>query len=116
MDAVPVVFAVVGGALGIPVDTVKPKASTTLQRQRNLAEDPRATLLVEHWSPDDWSALWWVRAQLRWEPEPAAALTEALADALAQRYAAYADRPFATVLVLRIVDVTGWSAHPSTPS
>ena len=61
VDAVPVVFAVDDlGFVGVPLDRVKPKASTHLQRERNLAADPRATLLVEHWNPTDWAALWWV--------------------------------------------------------
>ena len=73
VDAVPVAFAVEAEHLGVPVDLVKPKASTRLQRERNLEADPRATLLVEHWDATDWSRLWWVRAELRWnaDPEPA---------------------------------------------
>ena len=74
--------------------------------------DPRATLLVEHWDRDDWSRLWWVRAELRW-PGDADADGEraaALAGLLAGRYPQYRDQPFARVLVLRIVDVTGWAA------
>ena len=48
-DLVPVVYTVVDGHVGVPVDLVKPKASARLQRERNLESDPRATLLVEHW-------------------------------------------------------------------
>ena len=63
VDAVPVVYVVGGdGHVGVPVDRVKPKASSRLQRERNLEADPRATLLVDHWDRDDWSQLWWVRA------------------------------------------------------
>src|SRR6476661_3630379 len=86
-DAVPVVYALVDGHVGIPVDLVKPKASTTLQRARNLAADPRATLLVEHWDRDDWSQLWWARAELRWsgdDADRAAALRAALAGRFVQ--------------------------------
>lgn len=50
-DLVPVVFAVDGDHLAIPIDTVKPKAAGRLQRERNLAADPRAALLIEHWAP-----------------------------------------------------------------
>ena len=64
IDSVPVVYAVEGNLLGIPIDTVKPKASTNLQRETNAAADPRATLLVDQWNRDDWSQLWWVRAQI----------------------------------------------------
>jgi PPOX class probable F420-dependent enzyme len=109
VDAVPVAYAVDDdGFVGIPVDLVKPKASTRLQRERNLEADPRATLLVEHWDADDWSRLWWVRAELRWEDDAARAAT--LAALLAARYPQYRGQPFARVLVLRIVGVTGWAA------
>ena len=86
VDAVPVVFAVAGDLVGIPVDRVKPKASSRLQRERNLEADPRATLLVEHWDRDDWSQLWWVRAELRFQGDAAGRET-ALAARLAERYA-----------------------------
>ncbi len=66
IDVGPTVYAVVGDHLGSPVDLVKPKSSTRLQRERNLEHDPRATLAIEHWDRDDWSKLWWVRARLRW--------------------------------------------------
>lgn len=113
VDAVPVAFAVDGaGYVGIPVDRVKPKASMRLQRERNLEADPRATLLAEHWDRDDWSRLWWVRAELLYEPD--AVRAPALAESLAARYDQYADQPFERVLVLRIVAVTGWSASDVT--
>lgn len=110
VDAVPVVYAIVGDFVGIPVDRVKPKASMRLQRERNLEADPRAALLVEHWDRHEWSRLWWVRAQLCWEREAESQLTDTLAARLADRYAQYGNQPFARVLVLRITGVTGWSA------
>lgn len=121
VDAVPVAYAVDDdGYVGVPVDLVKPKASLRLQRERNLEADPRATLLAEHWDRSDWSRLWWVRAELRWQGDagasrvgasPAAASrAAALAARLAERYPQYQDQPFARVLVLRIVGLTGWAA------
>lgn len=109
VDAVPAVYAVIGDHLGIPVDTVKPKSSTRLERERNLERDPRATLLVEHWDRHDWDRLWWVRAELRHEP---AAVEEAsgLADALEATFPQYAGQPFARLLVFRVMRVTGWAA------
>ena len=113
VDAVPVVFAVDDlGFVGVPIDRVKPKASTHLQRERNLAADPRATLLVDHWNPSDWAALWWVRAELRWQRDASSERESTLAELLSRRYPQYHDRPFAHVLVLRIVGITGWAgAH-----
>jgi PPOX class probable F420-dependent enzyme len=109
VDAVPVVYAVDDDYVGVPVDRVKPKASSRLQRERNLEADPRATLLVEHWERDDWSQLWWVRAELRFQDD-AAGREDALAARLAERYPQYRDQPFERVLVLRIAGVTGWAA------
>ena len=111
VDAVPVAYAVDDdGYLGVPVDRVKPKSSLRLQRERNLEADPRATLLAEHWDRGDWSRLWWVRAELRWAGDPAAGRAADLSARLAQRYPQYRDQPFARVLVLRIVAVSGWAA------
>jgi PPOX class probable F420-dependent enzyme len=110
VDAVPVVYAVDDdGYVGVPVDRVKPKAAGHLQRERNLERDPRGTLLVEHWDREDWSQLWWVRAELRWE-EHIATRAAALAARLAERYPQYRDQPFDRVLLLRIVGLTGWAA------
>jgi hypothetical protein len=116
VDAVPVAYVVDDdGYLGVPIDLVKPKASLRLQRERNLEADPRATMLVEHWDRGDWSRLWWVRAELRWQGDSganqvAASRAAALATRLAGRYPQYQDQPFARVLVLQIVGVTGWAA------
>jgi PPOX class probable F420-dependent enzyme len=111
VDAVPVAYAVdEDGYVGIPVDRVKPKASLRLQRERNLEADPRATLLVEQWDSADWSRLWWVRAELRWQPDAGSPRAAALAAGLADRYPQYRDQPFVRVLVLHIAGVTGWAA------
>lgn len=110
-DPQPVVYAVTDdGHLGIPIDTVKPKASSRLKREDNLEADPRGTLLIEHWETEDWSRLWWVRADLRHVPDPPASVVEDLAARLARTVRQYEDQPFHRVLVCRIVKVTGWSA------
>lgn len=110
-DPQPVVFALTDdGHVGVPIDRVKPKSSSRLKREDNLAADPLATLLVEHWEIEDWSRLWWVRAELRHVPQPPLAVTEDLADRLANSVPQYADKPFDRILVCRVVGVTGWSA------
>lgn len=57
---VPVTFAVRGDVVVFAVDH-KPKTSTSLKRLRNIAENPQVALLADEYD-DDWSRLWWVRA------------------------------------------------------
>ena len=61
---VPVVFAVraIGESTTIytAVDA-KPKSTYRLRRLSNIAANPRVSLLVEHYD-EDWTQLWWVRA------------------------------------------------------
>jgi len=110
-DPQPVVYAVSDdGHVGVPIDKVKPKASSRLQREDNLDADPRGALLIEHWDTADWTRLWWVRADLEHVADPSAALMDDLGDRLARTVPQYADKPFHRVLVCRIVNVTGWSA------
>ena len=113
VDAVPVVYVMDEvGFVGVPVDRVKPKSSSRLQRERNLDADPRAALLVEHWDHEDWSRLWWVRAELRWQGDPPAVRVEDLAARLARAYPQYDDQPFTRVLAFRVVGLGGWAAEP----
>ena len=57
---VPIVFAVVGDVIYSAVDA-KPKRSRRLRRLANIAGEPRVSVLADHYD-DDWSRLWWVRA------------------------------------------------------
>ena len=103
VDAVPVVFAVDGERILVPVDTVKAKSTTRLQRLVNLAHDPRCVLLVDHYD-DDWSQLWWVRVH------GTATVIEARDEALT-RFPAYRDDgAVAATIVLQPDQVTGWRA------
>ncbi|WP_034270993.1 TIGR03668 family PPOX class F420-dependent oxidoreductase [Haloechinothrix halophila] len=99
---VPVTFAVDGDAIVFAVDH-KPKTTTALRRLRNIAANPAVSLLVDHYE-DDWTRLWWARAdghaQVRTEDPPAVAL-------LAAKYPAYAERPPEGPVVR--VDVSRWS-------
>lgn len=57
---VPVVFAVHGDVVYTAVDA-KRKTTRRLRRLANIATNPRVSLLVDHYD-DDWTQLWWVRA------------------------------------------------------
>jgi len=111
VDAVPVVFAVVSGAAGptlvLPIDTVKPKRSTRLQRVANIEADARCVLLVEHYE-DDWTQLWWVRVHGRAAVSP---LSDAVAGQLAGRFGQYqAPGSVTDVIIVQPTEVSGWCA------
>ena len=111
VDTVPVCFVVDGDRVAVPLDAVKPKGPSVLQRVRNLEADPRASLLCDHWDPGDWSGLWWVRASL---VHTGAGADEQgrLGARLARKYPQYRGQPFTGLLVFGITDLTGWSASP----
>jgi PPOX class probable F420-dependent enzyme len=108
---VPVTFAVVGRSLVHAVDH-KPKGTRALARLADLERDGRASLLADHYSDADWSALWWVRADGvarvldATEDEAAQAI-----DALVAKYPQYAGRrPEGPVVVLDVERIASWSA------
>jgi len=110
IDSVPVVYGIDGdGFIGIPIDTVKSKSSTSLQREENLVADRRATLLVDLWDHDDWSRLWWVRVRLERMDDDVSRAAQ-LADVLASKYLQYRDKPFARVMIFKVITATGWTA------
>ncbi len=57
---VPIVFAVAESTVYTAVDG-KPKTTQSLRRLANIEANPRVSILVDHYD-DDWSQLWWVRA------------------------------------------------------
>jgi PPOX class probable F420-dependent enzyme len=107
---VPVVFALVRDTVYTTVDA-KPKRTRHLQRLANIRADPRCCLLVDHYD-DDWSRLWWVRADgMAVIVDPAAA-DEGLA-ALVARHPQYREQaPSGPLIAVRVSRWTGWSARP----
>jgi PPOX class probable F420-dependent enzyme len=85
---VPVVFALVGDVIHSAVDA-KPKRHRALRRLANIAHEPRVSVLADHYD-DDWTRLWWVRADgvARVRDTSAAGLA-----ALVAKYPQYADTP-----------------------
>ncbi len=104
-----VTFAVDGDVIYTAVDQ-KPKSGTNLKRLRNVAENPRVTVLTDHYS-DDWDTLWWVRADGRAEiltdpPRMAAPL-----NLLASRYRQYRQAPpTGPVIAVTVERWSGWAA------
>jgi PPOX class probable F420-dependent enzyme len=106
---VPVTFAVVGRAIVHAVDH-KPKATRELARIEDIRRDPRVALLVDRYD-DDWSRLWWVRADGRARVADDAAEATGAIDALVAKYPQYAGhRPDGPVVVLDVERVSGWEA------
>jgi PPOX class probable F420-dependent enzyme len=57
---VPVVFAVDQDLIYTAVDA-KPKTTQRLRRLTNIENNPQVSLIVDQYA-DDWTRLWWVRA------------------------------------------------------
>jgi PPOX class probable F420-dependent enzyme len=107
---VPVVVAVSGDTVWFAVDA-KPKRTTRLQRLANLRAEPRCALLADHYE-DDWSRLWWVRADGVATVLDAPAPDHPGLAALAGRHPQYRARPPAGPLTE--VAVERWSGWSST--
>lgn len=106
---VPVVFALVGDVVHSAIDH-KPKGSSRLQRLANLDHEPRCALLVDRYE-DDWTRLWWVRADGRAEVVDAPAVDDPGRAALIARHPAYRDRPPAgPYLRIAVLRWSGWAA------
>ena len=112
---IPLCFAVVGDAAYSVVDEKPKRTRTGLRRLRNIAENPAATLLADHYD-EDWAKLWFVMAEcdaavVTDEAEFARAL-----DALREKYPQYRAMAlsFATNPMIRldIRRTVAWQAAP----
>lgn len=105
---VPITFVLAGDTIYSAVDA-KPKRTQRLKRLANIGENPRVAVLADHYD-DDWSALWWVRAdgsaRVLAADEPEAAEAMAL---LAERYEQYREQPPpGPVLAISVERWSGW--------
>ncbi|MEV8514619.1 TIGR03668 family PPOX class F420-dependent oxidoreductase [Dactylosporangium sp. NPDC051484] len=104
---VPIVFAVDGDTIYHGVDA-KPKRHTALRRLANLAVNPRAAVLVDHYE-DDWAALWWVRAEgAAREIDPAGPEGRRALGLLRARYPRYELK--GSLIGIDVTRWSGWSA------
>jgi len=114
---VPITFALDGDRIYTVVDA-KPKTTANLRRLRNIAADPRVTVLADHYEAD-WSRLWWARADglaeilarpAAGQPPGPAGLAGPL-ELLAARYPQYrADPPAGPLIRIQVERWTGWAA------
>ena len=105
---VPVVFAVRGDELVIPIDAVKPKRTKLLRRIDNLRADARASLLVDH-RDAEWGRLWWVQVDLEFNgnAEPISRWRSVLAG----KYRQYGPaETIDSLLLFTIRSTRGWTA------
>ena len=105
---VPVTFALADGTVFFVVDH-KPKSSTDLRRLRNIQANDRVCVLVDEYS-DEWTSLWWVRADGRAQVWSEGGRRAAAVELLAQKYQQYrATVPEGPVVAITIERLTGWS-------
>jgi PPOX class probable F420-dependent enzyme len=108
------VYALKGDTLYSTVDQ-KPKRSTELQRLRNIRQDPRVAVLVDHYD-DDWSQLWWVRMDgtariLDTGDERPGDERERAVNALRGKFVQYREQPLdSPVIAIDVERWTGWEA------
>ena len=107
---VPIVFVLDGDVLHFAVDH-KPKSTTALRRLAHVAANPAASLLVDHYS-DDWTRLWWVRA------DGTAAVHDLGEDVLARLAAKYppyvTEPPPGPAVAVDISRWTGWRSSSNS--
>jgi PPOX class probable F420-dependent enzyme len=110
---VPIVFVLHGDALYFAVDA-KPKQTRNLQRLKNIAANPAVSVLVDHYE-DDWTRLWWVRADGTARMLTDDALARRATDLLVAKYDPYRNaRPEGPVVGVQIDNITGWSFTDTT--
>jgi len=107
---VPICFALDGATLFTAVDH-KPKRTLALRRLANVAANPAVTVLADHYE-DDWSRLWWVRADgIARIAEPASTDHASAVALLTGRYEQYRERPpEGPAIVVGISAWRGWAA------
>ena len=108
--AVPLVFAVEGDRIYSAVDA-KPKRSHRLKRLANVAANPRVSMIVDHYA-EDWSALWWVRADGSAQVIDDGPMRERAITLLRAKYPQYHDTAgFGPAVVITVDHWTGWSVR-----
>ncbi|SBS75786.1 putative F420-dependent enzyme [uncultured Mycobacterium sp.] len=103
---VPIVFAVAESTVYTAVDG-KPKTTQRLRRLANIEANPRVSILVDHYD-DDWSQLWWVRADGIAEIHHDGSVCERGHELLRAKYPQYQHVPLDGAVIA--VEVDQWSS------
>ncbi|HUD39079.1 MAG TPA: TIGR03668 family PPOX class F420-dependent oxidoreductase [Streptosporangiaceae bacterium] len=107
---VPCTFAVDEDKVYVAVDH-KPKTTTRLKRLANIAANPSVTMIVDYYDDEDWTALWWVRADGQASVITDPAVAAGPIELLAARYPQYRDvRPDGPVIAITVTRWSSWSA------
>ncbi len=116
---IPIVFAWHDGCFWSPIDG-KPKQSVQPRRVNNAIHNPFGSLLLDSYV-DDWTQLWWIRADLEIkvilldeaDSKTMGAVNQVIRK-LEEKYRQYDDTPVlrspATLLMLRPTAMTSWCA------
>jgi PPOX class probable F420-dependent enzyme len=106
---VPITFVVGTGpggraALCFAVDE-KPKSTTQLKRLANIERNPKVSVLVDFYD-DDWTLLWWVRADGEARIVESGRTFAAAVQGLAGKYEQYQENPPQGPVV--VIDLDTW--------
>jgi PPOX class probable F420-dependent enzyme len=103
---VPITLAVLGSRIVTVIDH-KPKITRNLSRLRNIAANPQVCVLADGYS-DDWTQLWWVRADGHARVVPDVGSYELRS--LMAKYPQYRDRrPEGPMIDITVTRWTAWS-------
>ena len=111
---VPIVFVVHDGIIFSAVDA-KPKRTMDLRRLANVEANPAVSVLVDHYDDEDWTVLWWARADGTARvlpPEHPQARTAV--SLLATKYRQHREQPPpGPVLAISVARWSGWRHAPT---
>jgi PPOX class probable F420-dependent enzyme len=105
---VPITFVLRDSQIMCAIDH-KPKTTTDLQRIRNINANPAASVVVDHYD-EDWSGLWWVRADGAARVLSDGETWQAALSLLTDKYAPYRETPpRGSVIVVTVERWASWS-------
>jgi PPOX class probable F420-dependent enzyme len=109
---VPITFVVDGDRVWTAVDG-KSKRTTQLRRHANIRANPAVSLLAQHWD-EDWSCLWWVRADGIATISETGPAVDRVAGLLRSKYHQYQSVDVSgPVVAVTVRTWRGWTAAPT---